>query len=51
MPEPLQKTWNRQESERIRYESHCRKCKKNAVKNTGRNGHQTNNRPDQGDTV
>ena len=40
--EPLQKAWNRQEREGIEYESHCRKCKKNTVKDVGRHGYQTN---------
>lgn len=49
--EPLQKAWNRQEREGIEYESHCRKCKKNTVKDVGRHGYQTNNRQDQGDII
>ena len=49
--EPLQKAWNRQEREGIEYESHCRKCKKNTVKDVRRHGYQTDDRQDQGDIV
>ena len=45
------KLGNRQEREGIEYESHCRKCKKNTVKDVGRHGYQTNNRQDQGDII
>lgn len=40
-----------QEREGIEYESHCRKCKKNTVKDVRRHGYQTDDRQDQGDIV
>ena len=40
-----------QEREGIEYESHCRECKKNTVKDVRRHGYQTDDRQDQGDIV
>lgn len=40
-----------QEREGIEYESHCRECKKNTVKDVRRHGYQTDDRQNQGDIV